>query len=453
LEEEMKSHRLTIIVLATALPALLAGNIVAAPLGTAISYSGRLQQSGNPANGSYDLKFALFDAPTNGTQFSLTLTNPAVTISNGLFSALLDFGAGAFNGDARWLEIGVRTNGATSFVTLDPRQRITAIPYALYAMTPLVTGSNGIVTGNSLVLEGGGKTWQLTVNSNGDLTISDGAILDFVSAFGIHLWKSMTVDGHADILGALKAGAMNVLGVSTFDGDINAKGNITAGGTITATNFVGRFTGDGSGLTNLPSVSAIPRMLVFTNDGTFVVPEGVTRVMVEVWGGGGGGGSGGFDGYDDMFGKGGGGGGYGRQVCDVTPGTNYPVTVGLGGGSDADGGTSSFGSLIQATGGQAGCAYSEPCDSQGLWPEGRVAGGTSSAVVNKDGQPTGDLWGSYTDGGATGFGGRGGWWRQVGIHTYEYSASVGPGGGGGAGLGPTPGNGKPGARGRVIVYY
>jgi hypothetical protein len=44
----------------------------------------------------------------------------------------LDFGA-VFDGNARWLEIGVRTNGAGVFSTLSPRQPITPTPYALYA--------------------------------------------------------------------------------------------------------------------------------------------------------------------------------------------------------------------------------------------------------------------------------------------------------------------------------
>ena len=45
----------------------------------------------------------------------------------------LDFGAGAFNGDARWLEIGVRTNGIGAFTELTPRQEVPLMPYALYA--------------------------------------------------------------------------------------------------------------------------------------------------------------------------------------------------------------------------------------------------------------------------------------------------------------------------------
>lgn len=49
-----------------------------------------------------------------------------------LFLLHLDFGNAAFNGEARWLEIGVRPNGSTNdFTLLNPRQALTPRPYAL----------------------------------------------------------------------------------------------------------------------------------------------------------------------------------------------------------------------------------------------------------------------------------------------------------------------------------
>src|SRR2546421_2792134 len=79
--------------------------------GTTFSYQGQLTDNGSPANGSYDLRFALFDAVTNSSAVSGTITNAATGVSNGLFAVLLDFGAGAFPGAPRFLEIGARTNG------------------------------------------------------------------------------------------------------------------------------------------------------------------------------------------------------------------------------------------------------------------------------------------------------------------------------------------------------
>jgi hypothetical protein len=105
----------------------------AASLGTAFTYQGRLSSGGNAANGSYDLKFSLYDDATSGSQVGSSLTNAATGVSNGLFTVALDFGA-IFDGNARWLEIGIRTNGAgVDFTPLTPRQSLTPAPYASWA--------------------------------------------------------------------------------------------------------------------------------------------------------------------------------------------------------------------------------------------------------------------------------------------------------------------------------
>src|SRR6516165_3394366 len=76
---------------------------------TAFTYQGQLRDNGTNANGSYTMIFKLYDSASNGNQIGSALTENA-TLVNGLFAANLDFGAGAFNGDARWLDITV-TNG------------------------------------------------------------------------------------------------------------------------------------------------------------------------------------------------------------------------------------------------------------------------------------------------------------------------------------------------------
>jgi trimeric autotransporter adhesin len=105
----------------------------AAPQGTAFTYQGRLNDGLNPANGGYDLRFTLYGSVANGSPVGGPLTN-AVAVSNGLFVVGLDFGQGVFTGEARWLEISVRTNGAEGdFTALVPRQPVMPVPYALYA--------------------------------------------------------------------------------------------------------------------------------------------------------------------------------------------------------------------------------------------------------------------------------------------------------------------------------
>jgi hypothetical protein len=101
--------------------------------GTAFAYQGRLADSGGTASGNYDLRVSLHTTELSGSPLAV-LTNANVVASNGLFTTALDFGAAAFAGPARWLEIGVRTNGSSSdFTTLTPRQPITPTPYAIHA--------------------------------------------------------------------------------------------------------------------------------------------------------------------------------------------------------------------------------------------------------------------------------------------------------------------------------
>src|SRR5882672_1919866 len=122
--------------LVSVLAALAVGPLKAAPLGTAFTYQGRLIDGAIPANGNYDLKFALYDGSTGGVLVGTpsTITLAPVAVTNGLFAVTLDFGTAAFGGDGRWLEIAVRTNGSVSAHTiLTPRQQVTAAPYALFA--------------------------------------------------------------------------------------------------------------------------------------------------------------------------------------------------------------------------------------------------------------------------------------------------------------------------------
>jgi hypothetical protein len=100
-------------------------------LGTAFTYQGRLSVGGTPPTGQYDLQFRLLDASTAGNPVGSTVTVPAVTVTGGLFTVKLDFGAAAFTGSVRWLEIGVRPAGApppNTFAILSPRQELTPGP-------------------------------------------------------------------------------------------------------------------------------------------------------------------------------------------------------------------------------------------------------------------------------------------------------------------------------------
>lgn len=138
--------------------------------GTAFTYQGQLNDSGAMASGNCDLRFTVFDVDSGGIQLLDPLTNSAVGVSNGLFTVTLDFGAGVFDGTARWLEIGVRTNATDDFATLSPRQPLTASPYAIFAGTSANVASGSVVTSlnglkDDVILEAGNNV-TLTPNGN-----------------------------------------------------------------------------------------------------------------------------------------------------------------------------------------------------------------------------------------------------------------------------------------------
>jgi len=108
--------------------------------GTRFTYQGRLAINGVPANGFFDFRFTLTDAPAGGNTlggYSSTFTS----VSNGLFTAPVDFGGNAFDGNARWMQIDVRTNtvGPGGYVAISPAQPITPAPYAINASFPAGT--------------------------------------------------------------------------------------------------------------------------------------------------------------------------------------------------------------------------------------------------------------------------------------------------------------------------
>jgi hypothetical protein len=99
------------------------------------TYQGRLVDGGALANGNYELRFRLFDSLTAGAQVGLDQSFSSVGVTNGLFTVQLSFGDGAFNGANRYLEMSARAVGdGDPMAVFDPRQLITAVPYALYSL-------------------------------------------------------------------------------------------------------------------------------------------------------------------------------------------------------------------------------------------------------------------------------------------------------------------------------
>lgn len=110
------------------------GAVRAAAYPSFFSYQGRLIDGGQPAEGSYDLRFLLYDSEVGGSQVGPTITEADVLVSQGLFTVILDFGSSAYSGSTRYLEIGVRPGDSTgTYTVLAPRRTITPTPYASFA--------------------------------------------------------------------------------------------------------------------------------------------------------------------------------------------------------------------------------------------------------------------------------------------------------------------------------
>ncbi len=124
-------------------PACAAAGLVQAqaPLGTAVTYQGQLREAGQLFTGTAEFVFALYDSAADGNLLGVQVLSD-VLVDDGLFTVHLnadgEFGAAAFDGHRRWLDISV--NG----VTLVPRQELTAAPYALFADRPWSTSGSDI---------------------------------------------------------------------------------------------------------------------------------------------------------------------------------------------------------------------------------------------------------------------------------------------------------------------
>jgi len=210
--------------------------------GTAITYQGRLSSGTNPAGGFYDLRFTTYDALANGNAIGGPLTNAAVFVTNGLFTVTLDFGAGIFAGNARWLDIAVRTNGAAGFTPLSPRQKLTPAPYAVMANT----ASNLLGTLPVAQLAGAVANSQLAssaITVAAGTGLSGGGTVALGGATTLNNAGVLSVTGNADITASTVNGAVTLGDTATSANTAgtmvkrDAAGNFSAASIILSSNL------------------------------------------------------------------------------------------------------------------------------------------------------------------------------------------------------------------------
>jgi len=185
----------------------LAGPVTAqAGIGTAFSYQGQLKDGGNPANGTYDFEFKLYSDPIVDSQVGPTVPAGDVTVTNGLFTVLLDFRSDVFNGEARYIAIGVRPGSSTgAYTPLFPRQTIAPVPYAVYAGNALETWNVGIKWQPSGPYAGDGVSEPYPLECDGLPSPGEYGACDFYPIRGFAAFDTaenvhLPPDGHPGVL-------------------------------------------------------------------------------------------------------------------------------------------------------------------------------------------------------------------------------------------------------------
>jgi hypothetical protein len=146
------------------------------------------------------------------------VTNTAVSVSNGLFTTTIDFG-GAFDGNPRWLEIWVKSNGANNFVMLTPRQQLTPTPYAITASAIINPLGSGVATTNYV--------YDIVTNLAGSFITNDNSV-SLITNLTVHIFTNLVVNLLATNCCCCTNADTNV--------DWHVAGNI---GTTAGLNFVG----------------------------------------------------------------------------------------------------------------------------------------------------------------------------------------------------------------------
>jgi hypothetical protein len=190
---------------------------------TGFTYQGRLSDSA-ATGGSYNIRFRLFDAETGGSQIpdANTEVTTLVTVSNGVFTVKLDFGAAAFDtAQPRYLEISVKKPADADYTTLSPRQEITSAPFAIRAKNAgsadsLSASCAGCVTNVNINSVAGSKVTGSVANADNAANAANAA-----SATTAASAQSIAATAGNSVIGSINNTATNtIINSNRLSGDI-----------------------------------------------------------------------------------------------------------------------------------------------------------------------------------------------------------------------------------------
>lgn len=210
------------------------------PLGPGFTYQGQLKAGGQPANGTYDFIFELLNSAADGNLIGQQDPVSGVQVVDGLFTVELnsagEFGPGAFDGEARWLQIRVKEENGFSYEALAPRQPVCAAPVAGVAMR--VPG----IDGHSLNSPDGSIVDALVVNDQGYVGIGTAHPVNPLQIHTVSesygLWHTDGMHAVATWVGPYESSDGAWIGAATFSplhfytGDSDAQMTLTLDGDV-----------------------------------------------------------------------------------------------------------------------------------------------------------------------------------------------------------------------------
>ena len=260
--------RLTFSAISIVFSIVLALAAFGAPLGTSWTYQGQLRRSGAAYTGACNFQFSLWDAASAGTQQAGMPPINGVNVVNGLFTVQIDFGPNLIIGSALWLATSVQCSGDGGFTQLDPRQLLTATPYAFTLRPGAIIDdlesavSTPVLAVNSFSANGSAvKGFRFGASGYGVYGLAGGVNAAGVfgeNSLGTGIWGKNTGNGGIGVYGESFSSGRGVSGVAAGANSAGVYGENTSGAAIwghsggvgsaifgenTSTGFAGRFVG------------------------------------------------------------------------------------------------------------------------------------------------------------------------------------------------------------------
>jgi len=241
-----KRKTLVILVLCFGLVVCSVQTAEAAVLGTGFTYQGRLIDANEAADGLYDFQFKLYDANSDGNQTGIDVNTPDVDAIDGYFTVVLDFNDPCvFNGQARWLEVGVRPgdmNDPNVYTILNPLQAVMPTPYALNSAALALPYSGGAAgsgealfsitnTGTGAAIKGSGQNgYGLQGESAAAGTSGVFGINNAVGGYGVFGWSDNGTGVKGFTSGTGVAGLFQIVSMGNSNAALEGRTNSTGSG-------------------------------------------------------------------------------------------------------------------------------------------------------------------------------------------------------------------------------